>query len=72
VAKIFLRHARTGHYYVGNDTWTMGISDAVDFGNIVLALKEVAARKLLGMSVVIRQDDTGQEQEFYLGEGARA
>lgn len=66
---MFLRHVRTGHYYLGNSEWVVQFPDARDFGDIDKALEVVADDKLEGMSLVIRYDDSGREQEFLLSEG---
>jgi hypothetical protein len=67
--KIVVRHVRTGHYYNGNDEWQASKADARAFGTIDAALEAIAAARLDGMSLIIQHDQSGHEQEFFLGEG---
>ena len=67
--RIVLRHVRTGHYYSGNDEWRASRADAKDFETIDAALEAIASARLDGMSLIIEHDQSGREQEFFLGEG---
>ena len=60
--RVFLRHFRTGHYYIGNSEWVVQQSDARDFRNIEQALEAIANDKLDGMAVVLRHAEGGPEQ----------
>ncbi|HWI57290.1 MAG TPA: hypothetical protein VNZ22_08690 [Bacillota bacterium] len=66
--RVFLRHARIGHYYRGNYEWVVEAADARDFGSIEEALQIAADDKLDNINLVIRYDDSGREQVFSLSE----
>jgi hypothetical protein len=70
MTKILLRHGRTGYYYNGNSEWVAIEADAKNYDSIDAALEAAAEGKLDGMSLVIRYDKSGKEQEFFLGKGA--
>jgi hypothetical protein len=67
--RVLLRHVRTGHYYRGNNEWSLERDDAVDFRGIERALEIITRDNLQGMSIVVRYDESGSEQVFDLSGG---
>ncbi len=67
LVKVFLRHAKTGHYYIGNSEWVLQASDARDLESIEAAVDLAAADKLDGMVVVVHYPDG--EHVFDLSQG---
>ena len=66
---VFLRHARTGYYYRAEREWVAVASEARDLGRLERAIAVADQEGREGMTIVIRQDDSGGEQVFEAGPG---
>ena len=65
--KIILRDSLTGLYYGGNQTWSAGVSGAMDFDSFQTAAAVALEEKLETVNVVLRDVEPACELVLPLG-----